>query len=328
MKINSSSPTRVDFAGGTLDCWPLYNFVGGSVTTNLSINIKTYVELEELAGQEVQVFLSDLEYEKNFESISEFLDCTDKELILLKAHVDYWKPRKGFKITCRSESPVGGGLGGSSSLSVSLIKAFSQWSEKVLSTMEIVTLASNLEAGVLMAPTGTQDYFPAIVEGLHIIEYGPDGPREKIYKAPVELIAEKMFLVYTGRPHNSGMNNWQVIKKAIDGDKKTLQHLHELNDVAFSMAEACENQKWDVIGALFEQEFEARVALSPGFNSPEIEQLKSIITRQGADAIKICGAGGGGCVMIWCRPEKRLSLMEAVTRQGYQVLDATPAGVS
>lgn len=327
MKITTSSPTRIDFAGGTLDLWPLYNFVGGSITINISIDICTHVELTPRSDSNVEVHLEDLSYKKSFSHLQEVLRCQDGELDLLKGHLQYWEPSTGFQIVCRSESPVGGGLGGSSSLSISLIKAFSQWNKKSLSPMEQVTLASNVEARVLHTPTGTQDYFPAIRGGLHILSYGFDGPSEEILDVPIEPLASRLFLVYTGRPHKSGLNNWDVYKAAINKDPQVLKALFEIKDVADEVAEKCRKHDWNSLGALFQEEFKARVKLSQSFNSPEIEQLKAAVLESGADALKICGAGGGGCVMVWSSPAHKQALMQLCEKMGFQVFNVKPVPV-
>lgn len=311
----------MDLAGGTLDLWPLYSFVGGATTINLSIDIKTYVDLTPRDDEVVEIHLNDLDYHKTFKNYQEFVGSDDEELALVKGHVTWWKPKTGFTLECRSESPVGGGLGGSSSLSVSLIKAFARWNNKQLSVLDHVTLASNIEAQVLNTPTGTQDYFPAIHGGLHLLHYSHEGPAEEVLDFPEGLLEQHMFLVYTGRPHHSGLNNWEVYKSAVAREPLVIQALHEIRDVAEDVADVCRAGDWGRLGVLFQREFESRVKLSLSFNSPEIDQLKKLVMDHGADAIKICGAGGGGCVMIWSRPEKKSELMNLCKDEGFQVFD-------
>ncbi|MGE0761770.1 MAG: galactokinase [Bdellovibrionales bacterium] len=319
-----SSPTRVDLAGGTLDCWPLYVFAGDAQTTNLSISVFTHVDLKPKADKQVEVFIEDLKYTKTFKNAQSLIECVDPELDLVRAQVRYWKPESGFSLRTRSESPIGGGLGGSSSLCISLIKAFSSLTGRKLSTLEKVTLAHNLEAQVLKKPTGTQDYFPAIEPGLNIIHYTAEGPKLERLKFPVDYFASRMILVYTGQPHHSGLNNWQVIKAVIDGHKPTLVALQEIKKIGDQMASACRDQDWQRLAPLFRDEFAARVQLSAGFSSPRIEELEKIALGAGAEAVKICGAGGGGCVMLWSQPERKSGVIQACREKGFQVLDARP----
>ncbi|MFZ4404290.1 MAG: galactokinase, partial [Pseudobdellovibrionaceae bacterium] len=72
--------------------------------------------------------------------------------------------------------------------------------------------------------------------------------------------------------------------------------------------------------------YSARVRLAPEFSSPEIEKLSSVALQSGADAVKICGAGGGGCVLLWVKPQNQESVAQACQKNGFQVLKAKPVG--
>ena len=86
MKITKQSSTRVDLAGGTLDCWPLYLLVGDCVTVNLAISISTRAILEEREDAQIEVDVRDLKYKKTFKNLNEFMDCQDADLRLVQMH--------------------------------------------------------------------------------------------------------------------------------------------------------------------------------------------------------------------------------------------------
>ena len=69
MKFTRRSPTRVDLAGGTLDCWPLFLMTGDCVTVNLSIDVRTQAELELWDQSKISIHLKDLNYQKDFKSL-------------------------------------------------------------------------------------------------------------------------------------------------------------------------------------------------------------------------------------------------------------------
>ncbi|MGE0526138.1 MAG: galactokinase [Bdellovibrionales bacterium] len=322
MKIKKRSATRVDLAGGTLDCWPLYLLVDGCVTVNLSINIFTEASIEERADRRVEIHMRDLGYNKSFSDLSAVLECSDPELKLVQKQLGHWKPAKGFRLETHSDSPVGGGLGGSSSLSISLIKAFSEWQGVKLGLYEAVTLSANLEAQVLHKMTGTQDYFPALATGLNAIHYTPNGVRLETLPTQSEFWDGHLTLVYTGQPHHSGLNNWQVIKAALDGDSGTLRALAEIRTIAWDLYGAIRDGEWNALPDLFAREFDARVRLSSSFSSPEIERLRMVALKSGAQAVKICGAGGGGCVFVWSHPDRKEGVESGCRAEGFQVLNA------
>lgn len=321
MKIAKSSCTRVDLSGGTLDLWPLYLLVDSCVTINLSISIRTHATIEPRDDREVHLHIKDLNYKKSFKDLASLLESQDEELLLVQKQLNFWRPTQGFYLETSSESPVGGGLGGSSSLSISLIKAFSAWLKRDFDVYQSVILSHNLEAQVLHKMTGTQDYFPALVSGLNAIHYTPTGARLENLPTTADFWNKQLSLVYTGHPHHSGLNNWQVVKACMEKDKPTLKALTDIRDISNDMYKAIRSETWSDLPRLFDREFEARVRLSSSFSSPEIERLRSVALKAGASAVKICGAGGGGCVLVWSDPARKAEVEAGCREQKFNVLN-------
>ena len=321
------SPTRVDLAGGTLDLWPLYNFIGGATTVNIAIDIMTTAEITPLADARIELISDDLGLEKSYASLQACLDDGDLRMSLLKSQMQYWKPKTGFRLRTRSESPVGGGLGGSSSLTISLLKAFNEFCQGQLKQVhQMVHVAHNIEAQVLRTPTGTQDYYPAASGGLNLIHYSADGIVQEVLDRETSALAEHFMLVYTGKAHHSGLNNFEVLTKAVQKDEQTLGALRDLKEISQRTVEAVRQGSWSALPDLFQQEYRARLRLAPAFSSPEIEKLAEVSLQAGASAVKICGAGGGGCVLVWIEPSTRERVQVACQKAGFQVLAAKPVG--
>ncbi len=324
-KIVVKSPTRVDLAGGTLDLWPLYLFVHGAKTVNVAISIYTTAEITPHADQSIVLESVDLKMSKSYGNLDAALADTDPKMILLQTQLRYWKPQRGFTLRTSSESPVGGGLGGSSSLTISLLKAFAQFCEKPFKNVhELVHIAHNIEAEILNTPTGTQDYYPAASGGMNVIKYDYEGHTQEVLPVEHTPLADKFMLVYTGKTHHSGMNNFEVMKDSVAKDERTLQALKDLKVIALETEKLVREGRWEGLGSLFRREFEARVRLAPEFSSPEIEKLAEVSLQSGAEAVKICGAGGGGCVLVWCPPENKERVASACQKAGFQVLGAKP----
>jgi D-glycero-alpha-D-manno-heptose-7-phosphate kinase len=308
-----------------LDLWPLYNFVGGAKTVNVAIDIYTGAEIQELPGTEVILESKDLNFSKKYKNLEAALSDSDPNLKLLQVQLAYWRPQKGFHLITESQSPVGGGLGGSSSLTISIQKAFSQFTGKKLKdAKDYVMLAHNLEAQVLNTPTGTQDYFPAVTGGLSIIDYSADGVRSEVLPVHSSPLEKHFMLLYTGKAHHSGLNNFEVMQNAVAKKPVTMRALFDLKQIAGHMAEACRKNNWNELPKLFNQELEARLQLAPAFSSPEIDKLAELSLKNGASAVKICGAGGGGCVLVWCPEQQQGKVTEACQKEGFKVLKARP----
>lgn len=315
------SPTRIDFAGGTLDCWPINALMNPVTTINVAISIYTTCRLSIREDRKIMVHSKDTERSWEFENLEECLEQGEEVFQFFREHIDYWKPEFGFNLSTQSDSPVGGGLGGSSSLSISIFKAFCQVHEREVDEYEMVRICSGIEAKILKMPTGTQDYFPPIEGGFNIIDYKCGWPRVQRVDIGDLDIDDRISVFFTGRSHHSGINNWQVIKKFIDGDEQTRHALNEIRDVAVKTKSVIFERQWDKLPELFKQEFNARMGLAESFSSPEIEKLAEVAYSEGADAINICGAGGGGCVFIWSQPDKRKAIVKACSEAGFKHLD-------
>lgn len=329
-KIRVKSPTRIDLAGGTLDLWPLYSFIGGGITINMAIDVWTEVEIIPREDTQVIIESPDLKKRWVFETLKGLLKSNDSSLlfyqtIFLNFNKELQGLGHGFELTTTSQSPIGGGLGGSSSLTISLLKGVYQLLRmKTPNVSDLVHVAHNIEAQLLRTPTGTQDYFPAVAGGLNIIQYTMQGIKHEAHSLNGTPFVNHTLLVYTGRSHHSGLNNFEVLKSAVTGDKKVLDALTKIKSIAEKLKAAIENKKWNDIPELFRQEYDARIQLTPAFTSPEIEKLSEICLAAGASAVKICGAGGGGCVLVWVAPDKRERVVSACQKEKFQCLNAKP----
>ena len=338
------SATRVDLAGGTLDCWPLYLFLNDPVTVNVSIDVFTRARLtpkvhsatSEGDRSTVRLITRDLNLDRSYPSLDLCLEDSEPAFELIREVIRYFAREigdRGFTLETESDSPVGGGLGGSSSLCISILKSFIKWTQKTFAETDLVRLASHVEARVLQKPTGTQDYFPPIQAGLCLITYGLEGPKCDRIDFDQKYFSDRFTLVYTGKSHHSGINNWQVIKDYLDGDTQTREAMFDLSKISRDVAATVRDGKLQKLTELFRREFEARVRLSSGFSSPEIEALSALAEKH-RSVVKICGAGGGGCVFIWSPEGNRSEVIEAVgalarsrSSQTLRVLNAKPISV-
>lgn len=315
------SPTRIDFAGGTLDFWPINAVLDPVSTINVAISIYTTCRLKRREDSKIVIESRDLNRTFEFADLNHLLSFADSDFHFFREHVAYWMPDYGFHMHAHSDSPVGGGLGGSSSLSISIFKAFCQLNGKEFDSYETVRICSGIEAKILRMPTGTQDYFPPLNGGFNIIDYKFGWPQVECIPIEDLQINENISVFFTGKSHHSGINNWQVLKSFFEGDARTMDALIEIKEVADQTRKVVVNKEWDKLPMLFHKEFDARMKLADSFSSPEIEKLAEVALSNGGEAINICGAGGGGCVFIWSQPENRNQVIEACVSAGFRHLD-------
>ena len=312
-------PCRVDISGGTLDLWPIYCLINKkcyTITTAIDIfTTTTYTRSDDL----IKLDIKDLEFVSKFNSLQDLFQSQDDRLKLFVKLFEYFRPNDFFTLTTSSQSPVGGGLGASSSLLISAIECMERVTDTNLGVLQKVTLAKNIESYVLGKPAGTQDYFaPILKSGITAINYSVGGITYETFD-PISEFKENFMLVYTGKPHNSGINNWAVFSDAVSGNKNTLKTLEELADISHEVYNLFKTKNLTTLSEMLKLEFDARVRLSKTFTSEAIFQIANIVGEFKDSAVKICGAGGGGCVMIYSKHNEEIKRL-----LNFKVLNAIP----
>lgn len=300
MRVHSSAPTRLDLAGGTLDIWPLYLFHDGAQTINAAINLRAECTLSESNDACLHIISEDTG--KSFNS-ADWTTLTGKEEPRLITEILRFFKAERLTVVTRSASPVGAGLAGSSALNIALCGALSRWQNRSYSSEEIINLALNLEARVLRIPTGVQDYRPAMYGGLASIELGPLGVRRTLLTSNLKELEKRITLIHTGISRNSGINNWEITKRYLDGDLEVIALFDQLCNIATLMRQALEQKDWPNVGRQIAAEWEARKCLTRTVSTPAIDKLIDNGINAGAQAAKICGAGGGGCILFYAEPD-------------------------
>jgi D-glycero-alpha-D-manno-heptose-7-phosphate kinase len=315
----------VDLAGSTLDLWPLYLFHPGAVTVNFAVNILTRCQIIPRTDRAIHFKSIDLGCEDCFSNFDEF--CAAKKVKhQLAAHlVRFFLPsgppqNGGFTIETNSESPAGAGISGSSALMVASVAALARYTGRKLDREQIRLIAQNVEAQLINVPTGCQDYYPALYGGVNAIHLDVDGiHRQSIAVAPPDIEA-RFVLVYTGAPRHSGINNWEVFKAHINGDKRVFRNFEQIGAIAREMHAALESGDWDEVARLLGEEWKLRRTNAPGITTPLIDRLITAAKRKGALAAKVCGAGGGGCFVLFVREGSREAVAEVIQKDGGRVL--------
>jgi D-glycero-alpha-D-manno-heptose-7-phosphate kinase len=315
----------VDLAGGTLDLWPLYLFHPGAVTVNFAVNILTRCKVTRLTDDKIRLRSLDTKMEEEFRNFQELCSARKFKHPLAAHLARFFAPDGGFEIETHSESPAGAGISGSSALMIATTAALAKYTGRKLDREQMRVIAQNVEAQLIKVPTGCQDYYPALYGGVSAIHLDPDGIHHAAVRVAPEDLDRRFVLVYTGAPRKSGINNWEVFKAHINGDKKIFHNFERIGEIARAMHHALSMADWKQVAKLLREEWKLRKTNSPRITTPMIEKLVAVAMRQGALAAKVCGAGGGGCVVFLTEPENREHISAAIRSYGGQVLPALVA---
>lgn len=319
------APCRVDLAGGTMDIWPLYLFHPGAVTVNFAVSVLTRCRIRRLPGKQIKMVSLDTGRREEFAGLDQVYASKKFKHPLAGYLTRFFAPEGGFELETNSESPAGAGISGSSALMIATTAALARLTGRELGKEEIRVIAQNVEAQLIRVPTGCQDYYPALYGGVSAIHLRPDGIRHEAVAVDAEELDRRFVLAYTGAPRKSGINNWEVFKSHINGDRKIFSNFERIGEIARAMHAAVAAADWTAVARLLREEWKLRKTNSPRITTPLIEKLIQAATKQGALAAKVCGAGGGGCVVFLTEPGAKQRVADAIRQQGGEVLPATVA---
>ena len=318
MIIETSAPTRIDLAGGTIDIWPLYLFHPGAQTLNAAISLRARARLESRSDNRIVIRSEDTGVTVEAGDWKELHQQRNLRLLSLLVH--FFEAR-GITLTTSSQSPAGAGIAGSSALNVAVCAGLADWNRTHFDPEALLQIAMNVEAQTIAVPTGLQDYRPALYGGVAALELDVDGIRRIPLSVDFRELERRIVLCYTGEPRNSGTNNWEITKRHLDGDQGIFDCFERIRDTAAAMREALAAENWDEVGRQIATEWENRKRLSPGVTTPTIDDLIVRARAAGATAAKVCGAGGGGCLFCYGPPGAHHAIAEALAAGGARILE-------
>lgn len=329
MKITAKAPCRVDIAGGTIDIWPLYLFHPNAVTVNFAVNRYASCVLQTRNDRRMVLRSRDLGGEESFESLDALRAARKYRLPLLAYLVRYFAPETGLDVFTDSEAPAGAGIAGSSTLIIALSSALNRLTGAGHRIEKLREISQNIEAQIIRVPTGCQDYYPAMYGGVSAIELTEAGIVREPIAVDLDEFNQRIVLAYTGEPRMSGINNWEVMKAHINGDKAVHRNFDHIAAIAFAMRQALEKADWKEAARLLREEWSNRKKNAPGITTPLIDRLVEVTRKAGAVGAKVCGAGGGGCVFFLVERGAGPKVAAAIEREGATVLPVSvaPRGV-
>lgn len=312
MIIESSAPTRVDLAGGTIDIPPLFLFHEGASTVNFAIDKLAKCRIE--SRRDDKISLGSIDRGDRLEtSLARIGDLKNEpRLELLCKLVYFFKPDTGFEMVTESDAPAGAGLAGSSTLNIACIGALNKLVGDRYAPERFIPIAAAVECQVIKVPTGYQDYYSAQYGGVAAIHFGPEGMRREALEIDIKTLHERIVVCFTGEPRNSGTNNWEITKRHIDGDKELFGLFDGIRETSIAMREALLAADWNSVGEILRAAHPQRKRLSPNITTPHMDSLIENALANGAIAPKVCGAGGGGCMAFFCEAGRKADVEAAL----------------
>jgi D-glycero-alpha-D-manno-heptose-7-phosphate kinase len=315
------APVRISLAGGGTDLPAYYQRSGGCVV-NTTIDKYFYTFLTVNQDEGIQITSSD--YRTFYRHDGSGPPLWEGELRLPKAILNHFGISRGVSMFLASEIPPGTGLGSSSAVAVSVIKSVAVACGLRLPPQEIAELACFIEMEKLGMPIGKQDQYAAAFGGLNFMAFTSEGVKvEPLHVDPEtrHRLDQHLLLFYTGAARDSASILGEQQKASAREEPGVIDALNAVREMVFEVRACLERGETDRIGDLLHQNWEQKKRFSSKITSPTIDAWYELARAKGALGGKITGAGGGGFLMLYCRPEHQLAVTHALEAGGLRRMD-------
>ena len=222
--------------------------------------------------------------------------------------------RDGVDIHHHSDLPPRAGLGTSSSFAVGLIHALNALKGKIISKRQMALDAIHIEQNQIKENVGSQDQVSAAFGGLNKIEFNKD--QEFIVKPLTltknryELFQEHLMLFFTGFSRTASEIAEEQIKKTPQKEAD-LQKMYKLVEEAINVLND-DGQKLSKFGEMLHENWMIKRKLTSKITNQKIDDIYETGIKAGATGGKILGAGGGGFMLFFVKPEKQSFVKRAL----------------
>lgn len=322
--IRAKSPLRVSLCGGGTDFPHFFNEHGGAVLST-TINKFAHVTLYSREDKDIVVRSADLGRQVKF--IAGTTPVFDGVLDLAKATIHRLGCNKGLTLDIHSEVPPGSGLGGSSAVTSAIIGVVSEYCGTRLTPYEQSELNYKIERIDVGIPGGKQDQFATNFGGFNFIEFEKDrtivNPL-RIDKTILNDFEEHLLFCYTGGVRTDLNLIDNQIKDYEDQKVGALEGTLELKNIAFKMKDHLLHGDIDEIGKLLHLAYKNKKRMNPNVaTGTKADELYNWAYLNGALGGKLCGAGGGGYLLIYAPTARQHTIRTMLKSFGGRFDDIT-----
>ncbi len=327
MLIRARAPLRLGLAGGGTDLSPYCDIYGGHVL-NATIDMYAYTVLTPRSDGIVRFEATDIVEQIEFRADGE-IPLQDPlglhRAVYRRVVKDF---NGGVPLPCTlstfCEAPPGSGLGSSSTMVVSMLKAFAELLSLPLGDYDIARLAFEIERIDFGLHGGRQDQYAATFGGVNYMEFYAD---ERVIVNPLRIknwilaeLESSLVLFFTGRSRSSAAIIREQTANVEQKDSKSLDAMHELKSDALHMKESV--LKGDLVrfGEFMKKSWDAKKRTANSISNDHIESAYMAAMAAGAHAGKVSGAGGGGFMTFLADPSRRMDVIRALKKEEGEVM--------
>lgn len=319
--IITRTPFRISFFGGGTDYPGWFREYGGAVLAT-TINKYCYITcrpLPQFFEHKHRIVYSHIENVKHNDEIQH---------PAVRALLNWSKVTDGLEIHHDGDLPARSGLGSSSSFTVGLLHALQGLNGQMSYKEGLARDAIHVEQNIIGENVGSQDQVSAAFGGFNRIEFHRN---DSFDVSPVILLGQRqkelrdhLMLCFTGFSRIAS----EVAKSKIDNLKsreKELKLMRAMVDEALSILQNT-NESIDSFGKLLDVSWQYKRSLSDRVSTPEIDSIYQAAMDAGAIGGKILGAGGGGFLLIFAKPERHAAIRDRLNKLIHVPFDFEDSG--
>jgi D-glycero-alpha-D-manno-heptose-7-phosphate kinase len=326
--VRARAPLRISFVGGGTDMPQYYQKYGGAVLSS-TINRYALVTLFPREDQEVHIRSLDLGHLVRYS-----LDTGpvyDGVLDLAKAAIHRIGIKHGIEMDIRLEAPAGSGLGGSSALTAAVLGAVAADNGHQIGSYDLAELNYVVERTDLKIAGGKQDQYATTFGGFNLIEFFSDRVAVtplRIERTVLNDLEVHLLLCYTGKVRpRLGLIDQQV-RFFEEGRRETIEAMRRLHEMTHEMKEALLRGRLHRFGELLHEAYASKRRMNPHITEgTSADRLYEEALRQGALGGKLCGAGGGGYLLLYCETGRQDQVIRALEKLGGQFTNVSFEGM-
>jgi D-glycero-alpha-D-manno-heptose-7-phosphate kinase len=303
--VITKTPYRISFFGGGTDYPGWYKKFGGAVLAS-TIDKYCYITcriLPPFFEHKHRIVYSQIENVKNIYEI---------EHPAVKGVLDWMNVEQGLEIHHDGDLPARSGLGSSSAFTVGLINALKAMRGELISKHQLASDAIHIEQNLLKENVGSQDQISAAFGGLNKITFHKDHSFDvtplTFSPARREELRSHLLLFFTGVSRIAD----RIAKSKIDNlvnRENELIRMGQMVDEAIAIL-LSKNSPIEEFGNLLDLSWKYKRSLSDKVSTPAIDDIYEAAKQAGAIGGKILGAGGGGFMLFFAKPEKHRDIRE------------------
>lgn len=296
--VISRTPFRISFFGGGTDYPAWYNNHPGAT---LSTTIDKYCYLT--IGYLPPFF--DCKYRIVYSKRETVMKVSEIEHPAVREVLRFLGVKRGISLQHVGDLPARTGIGSSSSFTVGLLHALHALAGRMVSKKQLAMEAMDVEQNWMKESVGSQDQVITAFGGFNKIEFQGD---KNIEITPVTLDPKKikffqshLMLYFTSFSRLASDIAAEQIRN-IPAKKAELKALRRMVYEALDILNDSKDS-FDAFGKLLHESWQIKRTLSSKITNSRIDEIYLSARRAGAIGGKVLGAGGGGFMLFFVKPE-------------------------